>query len=86
MSQIPISEEFKETIAYFIEKSETNRVDHILRHMIESGYIDEEYGHLIFAGDIDGHPEYDVHTDLIVIDAIEDEIKRQLLEKFDKIN
>ena len=85
MNQISISDEFKETIAYLIERSETSRVDHILRNMIEEGYIDDEYGHLIFAGD-DEVSEYDVQVDLEVIDAVEDEIKRQLLEKFDKTN
>jgi hypothetical protein len=85
MNPIIITEDFKETIAYFIEKSENTRVDHILRDMIEGGYIDDEFGHLIFAGDSDT-TEYNIETDLVVLDAVEDEIKRQLLIKYNEQN
>lgn len=85
MEPVIITDDFKETIAYFIEHSESNRVDYILREMVEKGYIDDEYGHIIFAGDSET-PEYDVQTDLIVLDAIEDEIKRQLLVKYNNQN
>jgi hypothetical protein len=85
MDPIIITEDFKETIAYFIEKSETTRVDHILRKMVEGGYVDDQFGHLIFAGDSEVS-EYNIEIDLVVLDAIEDEIKRQLLVKYNNQN
>lgn len=85
MTPISITDSFKETIAYFVENSESNRVDHILTEMIESGQIDKEYGHIIFAGDSEIE-EYNIEVDLIVLDAIEDEIKRQLLVKYNNQN
>lgn len=85
MTPITITESFKETIAYFVENSDSNRVDYILTEMVESGQIDKEYGHIIFAGESDIE-EYNIEVDLIVLDAIEDEIKRQLLIKYNNQN
>lgn len=81
---IPISEEFKKTINYYIELSETKRVDHIVNSLIEGGVVDREYGHLIFSEGEGESNEYNIDADLLVLDAIEDEIKRQLLKKFDE--
>ena len=85
MDPIIISDDFKQTIAHFIEQSETNHVDLILTDLVESGYVDGEFGHLIFSEDKDT-PGYNVQTDLVVLDAIEDEIKRQLLVKYNNQN
>ena len=85
MSPINISEDFKEVISHFVESSETRRADHILSKMVEQGFVDGEYGHLIFSGD-DDYPEYNSHVDIEVLDAIEDEIKKQLLVKYNNEN
>jgi hypothetical protein len=85
MDPIIISEEFKQTIAHFIKNSETNHVGHIIADMGEQGFIDGEFGNLIF-GEDPHNPDYNVNMDLEVIDAVEDEIKKQLLVKYNKIN
>jgi hypothetical protein len=79
---IPISEEFKKTISFYVEACETRRADHIITSLIQEGVVDKEYRDLIFSdGESNG---YDINMDLLVLDAIEDEIKRQLLKKFDE--
>jgi hypothetical protein len=85
MEPITIPDHFKQTIAHVIEQSESSRADHILTTLVESGWVDDEFGHLIFAGD-DEVSEYDVQVDLVVLDAIEDEVKRQLLVKYNEQN
>lgn len=80
MTPINLTEEFKEIIAQFVNKCDTRRVDHILYSIINQGWIDEEYAHLIFSED----GEYNSKMDLIVLDAVEDEIKRQLLIKYNE--
>lgn len=85
MDQIIISEDFKQVIAHFIKNSDTNHVDHIIADMGEQGFIDGEFGHLIFGTNLD-YPEYDIDMDLQVLDAVEDEIKKQLLIKYNETN
>jgi hypothetical protein len=82
--EILITEEFKKTISQHIEMSESGQPDSILTTLIEQGHIDEEYGHLIFPERDKNNFEYNLKTDLLVLDALEDEIKRQLLTKFNK--
>lgn len=82
METIIISEDFKEAIANLVEQSESSRADHILRDMVESGCVDDEFGHLIFGEE----EQYNVQADLEVLDAIEDEIKLQLLKKYNNQN
>lgn len=81
MSTIHINEEFKDIIKTCIKHSDTLKVNYILRDLIEGGYIDDEFGHLIFPHDENVDSSYDAEMDAIVLDAIEDEIKLQLLEK-----
>jgi hypothetical protein len=79
---IELTEEFVSTIRHFVERSETDNVNHIIRDLVEGSYVDDEFGHLIFGG-----PNGDVYNesmDEIVLDVIETEIKRQLLQKFDR--
>ncbi len=79
---ILLSEEFKNTIRYFVNMSDTRRADHILTALVEQSVIDDEFGHLIYPAGNDH--EYDPKADILVLDAVEDEIKRQLLNKFDE--
>lgn len=81
--QIELTDEFKATISYFVERSETNRTDYILRELIEGSFVDYEFGHLIFP-ESTNNQTYDEQMDLVVLDAVETEIKRQLLDKFDR--
>lgn len=85
MEPIIISEDFKQVIAHFIKNSDSNRVDHIIADMGEQGFIDGEFGHLIFGSD-PKQPEYNIDMDLQVLDAVEDEIKKQLLVKYNETN
>jgi len=79
---INISDEFKNTIKYFIEHSETKKVNDILRDLIEQSYVDDEFGHLIWPDP--EQEQYDEEADALVIDAVETEIKNQLLVKFNE--
>lgn len=78
---IEITEEFKATIEHFIARSETDKVNHILSALVEGGYVDDEFGHLIY---IEPDNAYNPEMDNIVLDAVENEIKKQLLKKFDR--
>jgi len=80
MNQINISEEFKKTIKQIINSNEDcKRVDHIMIELMELGLIDGEYEHLIFSEET-----YNAEMDQLVADAIEDEVKRQLLLKYNE--
>lgn len=82
-NSIEITEEFKATIKYFIKRSETSRVDHIVRELIEQCVIDEEFGYLIYLETENGNYEYNPDMDERVLSAVENEIKAQLLTKYD---
>ena len=83
-NSIEITEEFKSTIKYFVDRSDSNRVDYILRELIEQSFVDSEFGHLIYQDSEQETNEYNSEMDCLVLDAVETEIKKQLLEKFDR--
>lgn len=63
MEQLNVSDKFKEIIAHLIQENQTNDANFILDNLIEQGHIE-----------IKSSPEPE-----LVIDELEDEIKRQLL-------
>ena len=84
---INITECTKLAIKDLIEKFESKRADLILDELLHSGFIDEEYKQYIFNFEPEDDPDYisyDQNGEALVIDAIEDEIKNQLLKKYNE--
>lgn len=77
---VNITKEFKNTINYVISHSKSKRTDEVLRELIEQSYVDDEFGHLIWPE----QEQYNEEADALVIDAVETEIKNQLLARINE--
>lgn len=82
---IEITEEYKAIIKYYVNCSETNKVNDVITEMIQQCTIDEEFGHLIYLETENGDYVYNSDMDERVLEVVENEVKKQLLTKYDAI-
>lgn len=80
MNTIPISDKFKKLIKSLIRKDEFLRVDKVMDFLSDEGHIEKEFSK--FFNPEKG--EYDPEMELIIYDEVEDEVKRQLLERLNE--
>lgn len=79
MKKIHISNKFRKLIRKVIEKENCSNVNEIMFNLEENGYIIKEFSDIIFP-----NKRRDSEAECVLLDEIEDEIKRQLLDKYNK--